>query len=67
LARVVGVTQATASSLVEALVREGLVSHSPDENDRRAVQLTTMTADAAPARRWLADYSLDAIYLVAAQ
>ncbi|OMB93832.1 MarR family transcriptional regulator [Mycobacterium sp. NS-7484] len=56
VARAVGVTQATASTLVDALVREGLVARAPDENDRRAVQLTTTAAGSEQARSWRADY-----------
>ncbi|NKZ12166.1 MarR family transcriptional regulator [Mycolicibacterium septicum DSM 44393] len=56
VARAVGVTQATASTLVEALVREGLVVRTPDENDRRAVRLTTTAEGQEQARHWRADY-----------
>ncbi|MEV0671953.1 MarR family transcriptional regulator [Mycobacterium sp. NPDC050441] len=66
VARAVGVTQATASTLVEALVREGLVARAPDENDRRAVQLTTTEAGGEQARRWRADYNAAAHELLAA-
>ena len=57
LARAVGVTQGTASSLVEALVRDGLIERAPDAHDRRAVRLTTTPAGAAQAKRWLTDYA----------
>lgn len=57
LARAVGVTQGTASSLVEALVREGLVERATDPDDRRAVRLTTTPTGRALAKRWLADYT----------
>lgn len=57
VARTVGVTQATASTLVEALVREGLVVRAPDENDRRAVRLTTTPTGRGQARRWRTDYT----------
>jgi DNA-binding MarR family transcriptional regulator len=56
VARAVGITQGTASTLVEALVREGLIARATDENDRRAIRLTTTAAGAKRARRWLADY-----------
>jgi DNA-binding MarR family transcriptional regulator len=56
LARAVGITQGTASTLVDALVREGLIARSTDENDRRAIRLTTTAAGAKRARKWLADY-----------
>ncbi|BBZ63527.1 MarR family winged helix-turn-helix transcriptional regulator [Mycolicibacterium monacense] len=51
-ARAVGITQATASTLVDALVREGLVVRAPDENDRRAVRLTTTAEGREQARAW---------------
>ncbi|AKS34957.1 MarR family winged helix-turn-helix transcriptional regulator [Mycolicibacterium goodii] len=57
LARAVGVTQGTASSLVEALVREGLVARAADPDDRRAIRLTTTEQGRAQAKRWLADYA----------
>ncbi|AWT53425.1 MarR family protein transcriptional regulatory protein [Mycolicibacterium smegmatis MKD8] len=57
LARAVGVTQGTASSLVEALVREGLVERAPDPDDRRAIRLTTTAQGSAQAKRWLTDYA----------
>lgn len=57
VARAVGVTQATASTLVDALVREGLVARAPDETDRRAVRLTTTDAGRAQARAWRAQYT----------
>jgi DNA-binding MarR family transcriptional regulator len=56
LARAVGITQGTASTLVDALVREGLIARGTDESDRRAVRLTTTAAGAKRARRWLTDY-----------
>ena len=56
LARAVGITQGTASTLVEALVREGMIARSTDENDRRAIRLTTTDVGAERAQRWLTDY-----------
>jgi DNA-binding MarR family transcriptional regulator len=56
LARAVGITQGTASTLVEALVREGLIARGADESDRRAIRLTATAEGAERARRWLADY-----------
>ncbi len=56
LAREVGVSQGTASTLVEALVRDGLVARRVDENDRRAIRLTTTAEGEAQARNWLRDY-----------
>ncbi|KUI33538.1 MarR family transcriptional regulator [Mycobacterium sp. IS-1496] len=57
VARAVGITQATASTLVDALVREGLVARAPDENDRRAVRLTTTEPGREQAREWRAQYT----------
>ncbi|KUI35533.1 MarR family winged helix-turn-helix transcriptional regulator [Mycobacterium sp. GA-2829] len=57
VARAVGVTQATASSLVDALVREGLVARAPDPDDRRAVRLTTTVAGREQARAWRGQYT----------
>ena len=57
LARTVGVTDATASTLVEGLVRDGLVTRSPDEIDRRAIRLTTTARGRTQARRWRTDYT----------
>lgn len=59
LARAVGVTQGTASTLVEALVRDQLVVRSVDSEDRRAIRVSVTPRGDDQARRWLADY-LDA-------
>lgn len=56
LARAVGISQGTASTLVEALVRDGLIARSVDDNDRRAIRLTTTRAGDKQARNWLSDY-----------
>lgn len=56
LAREVGISQGTASTLVEALVRDGLVARGVDDNDRRAIRLTTTPAGETQARNWLRDY-----------
>ncbi|WP_193045515.1 MarR family winged helix-turn-helix transcriptional regulator [Mycolicibacterium baixiangningiae] len=65
VARAVGITQATASTLVDALVREGLVMRAPDENDRRAVRLSTTDAGRRQARDWRADYTAAAHEMLA--
>jgi len=59
LARAVGITQGTASTLVEALVRDQLVARSTDADDRRAIRLVVTAHGDDQARRWLNDY-LDA-------
>ncbi|OBF29686.1 MarR family winged helix-turn-helix transcriptional regulator [Mycobacterium sp. ACS4331] len=56
LAREVGISQGTASTLVEALVRDGLVARGVDDSDRRAIRLTTTPAGETQARNWLRDY-----------
>jgi DNA-binding MarR family transcriptional regulator len=59
LARAVGITQGTASTLVEALVRDQLVMRSTDKEDRRAIRLSVTPRGDDQARRWISDY-LDA-------
>jgi DNA-binding MarR family transcriptional regulator len=59
LARAVGITQGTASTLVDALVRDQLVVRSTDADDRRAIRLCVTPHGDDQARRWLTDY-LDA-------
>ena len=59
LARAVGITQGTASTLVDALVRDQLVLRSTDADDRRAIRLSVTPHGDDQARRWLTDY-LDA-------
>jgi DNA-binding MarR family transcriptional regulator len=56
LARAVGISQGTASTLVEALVRDGLIVRNTDDTDRRAIRLTTTQAGDEQARNWLTDY-----------
>lgn len=56
LARAVGISQGTASTLVEALVRDGLVARNADDSDRRAIRLTTTPAGTEQSRAWLDDY-----------
>ncbi|MEW5809162.1 MAG: MarR family transcriptional regulator [Actinomycetota bacterium] len=56
LARAVGITQGTASTLVDALVRDELVARSTDPDDRRAIRLSVTPHGDEQARRWLSDY-----------
>lgn len=56
LAREVGISQGTASTLVEALVRDGLLARGVDDKDRRAIRLTTTPEGQAQARNWARDY-----------
>ena len=56
LARAVGITQGTASTLVDALVRDHLVVRSTDADDRRAIRLSVTQLGDDQARHWLTDY-----------
>jgi DNA-binding MarR family transcriptional regulator len=51
LARRAGVTEKTATGLVDRLERDGLVQRVRDEGDRRVVQVRPTAAGAALARR----------------
>lgn len=57
LARTIGITQGTASTLIDALVREGLIERSPDDSDRRVTLLKTTTAGRAQAEAWATAYT----------
>lgn len=56
LAHAVGIAQGTASTLVDGLVREGLLERSPSADDRRSVLLHVTPDGAALARDWLTSY-----------
>ncbi|HMO10158.1 MAG TPA: MarR family transcriptional regulator, partial [Actinotalea sp.] len=56
LAHAVGIAQGTASTLVDGLVREGLLERRPSAEDRRSVLLHVTAAGAALARDWLDSY-----------
>jgi DNA-binding MarR family transcriptional regulator len=56
LANAVGIAQGTASTLVEALVRDGLLEREVSDEDRRAVLIRTTEAGAAFARTWTRTY-----------
>jgi DNA-binding MarR family transcriptional regulator len=56
LARAVGITQGTASTLVDALVRDQLVARSADNEDRRAIRVSVTPRGDKQARRWLDAY-----------
>ncbi len=57
LARVVGITQGTASTLIEALAREGLIERQADDSDRRVTLLQTTAAGQRQAESWAAAYT----------
>ena len=56
LAHAVGIAQGTASTLVDGLVREGLLERRPSADDRRSVLLNVTPDGAALARDWVSSY-----------
>ena len=56
LAHAVGIAQGTASTLVDGLVREGLLERRPSIDDRRSVLLHVTPDGAALARAWASSY-----------
>lgn len=57
LARTVGITQGTASTLTDALVREGLVERFADNSDRRVTLLNTTASGRRQADSWATAYA----------
>ncbi|MEV5559461.1 MarR family transcriptional regulator [Nonomuraea wenchangensis] len=60
LALAVGIAQGTASTLVDALVRDGLLERQTSAEDRRSVLLRVTAQGAALAQEWTAGYELAA-------
>ena len=60
LALAVGIAQGTASSLVDALVRDGLLERHTSADDRRSVLLHVTAQGAALAQDWTTSYELAA-------
>jgi DNA-binding MarR family transcriptional regulator len=60
LARAVGISQGTASTLVDALVRDGLLERQASADDRRSVLLRVTEQGAALAQDWTTGYELAA-------
>ncbi|GAA3166310.1 MULTISPECIES: MarR family winged helix-turn-helix transcriptional regulator [Nonomuraea] len=56
LALAVGIAQGTASTLVDALVRDGLLERQASADDRRSVLLHVTAEGAALAQDWTAGY-----------
>ncbi len=56
LALAVGIAQGTASTLVDGLVREGLLERRSSSDDRRSVLLHVTASGGAFARRWSSSY-----------
>jgi DNA-binding MarR family transcriptional regulator len=62
----IGITQGTASTLAEALVRDGLLERRADPQDGRATRLAVTAAGRRRAQAWLDDYELAAEEIFAA-
>ena len=56
----VGISQGAASTLAEALVRDGLVERRTDPRDGRATQLALTPSGQDRAQAWLRDYEVAA-------
>jgi DNA-binding MarR family transcriptional regulator len=56
VAAAVGIAQGTASTLLEALVRDGLVARSEDPTDRRATRIIATPKGVQQAQSWLQAY-----------
>lgn len=56
LGELVGISQGTASSLVDSLVRDELIERHVDPDDARAALLAITHAGRERARAWRADY-----------
>lgn len=65
LAAAVGIAQGTASSLVDALVQDGLVERTAHAADRRVTLLSATGEGSARARDWLRGYARAAEELLA--
>lgn len=62
----VGISQGTASTLAEALVRDGLLERRTDPHDGRATQLALTGTGQERAQAWLRDYEAAASEVFAA-
>ena len=56
VASAVGIAQGTASTLLEALVRDGLVARSEDTTDRRVTKMIATPKGVQQAQTWLRAY-----------
>ena len=61
-----GISQGTASTLADALVRDGLLERRADLRDGRATQLILTATGQERARAWLGDYEAAAREVFAA-
>lgn len=57
LARTIGITQGTASTLIDALAREGLIERCADDSDRRVTLLQTTPVGRRQAEAWASAYT----------
>lgn len=62
----VGISQGTASTLAEALARDGLVERRTDPRDGRAIQLALTETGQDRVQAWLRDYEVAAGEIFAA-
>jgi len=60
VAAAVGIAQGTASTLLEALVRDGLVTRSEDPTDRRVTRMIATPKGLQQAQSWLRAYQVAA-------
>lgn len=60
VAAAVGIAQGTASSLLEALVRDGFVERAENAADRRVTQMVATPAGSRQAEIWLRAYEIAA-------
>ncbi|MHC9293300.1 MarR family winged helix-turn-helix transcriptional regulator [Mycobacterium sp. LTG2003] len=65
VAAAVGIAQGTASTLLEALVRDGLVARSEDSADRRVTKMVATPKGVQQAQLWLRAYETAAEELFA--
>jgi DNA-binding MarR family transcriptional regulator len=66
VATATGIAQGTASVLVDALARDGLVDRVTDHNDRRAMLITLTDEGRRRSEAWQRDYEAAADELLAA-
>ena len=66
VAAAVGIAQGTASTLLDALVRDGLVTRSEDLNDRRVTRMIATPKGLQQAQSWLRAYQAAAEELFSA-
>ncbi len=63
VATAVGIAQGTASVLVDALAKEGLIDRVTDDSDRRATLITLTAEGRSRTEAWQRDYEAAAVEL----